>query len=967
MLKTILKTSGYIACLLVSGIASATGLGGMDVSSNLGQPLKAEIELVAVEKADRNSIVAKLASVDAFKAAGIDYPYALPKLKFEITNRDSAQPRVRISSIQPVNEPFVTLLVEVSWPSGKLMREYTFLLDPVGFAVEPQVETVTPIAPVVSTPPVLSEPLPLAAPISEPAVVAAAPEAMPEATPADTEAAPSEAEPAVAEQSPAEATPIEDVAAMPSEPVKQEAPLVVEDALSKEEAIPVVESADIKVVRGDSLSKIALKIKPADVSLERMLVAMYRANSEAFSGKNMNRLKAGKIIRVPDAAEIEAVQQGEAVKVYRAQVEDWNAYRQQLAAVRGEAREQAAQQAASGKVTAAVTEKAASNEAKPEVLKLSKGEAPGDGVAGSSPTSKEEESVAKAKTLKEAQDRTALLEKNVKDLQRLAELKKQQAEAAQKATPAPAPEVPTAAIGASAPAPAKPVAKPAVPAPVEVPQPEVSLIDSLLEDPVLLGGGAAGLLALLGAGFWLSRRSGKPVPKKAVTESSDTNDVGSATGRIAEPVMPSPDTGDFTQQSEDVPKEQEQSSEEVDPIAEADLFLTFGRDVQAEEVLKEALNSKPGNVQIILKLLSIFATRKDANAFMTYARQIKDGGDESAWQQAAAMGRELEPNNPFYGGEGETEGASASQAEETAEPAVDFDLGFGSSEAEGSDANTLDTLMMDTFSTEKREEAVPADDFLGTVVMQPQTTSSEATTILSAEDMQAASAAPMDFDITGTHPGKKTVAEATESEMDMGDANSDDLIFDVTSTHSGIPAQTAEKEGQAADQVESSDDMVFDVTATHPGFQAPVEAAAATESESSASLDDLMFDVTAAQPAESVAASATAEEPAADDALAFTLDIPEDVKSDEEKPSAPVDIGLGDIDLNLDSLGGAEVGSTEGAVKDERWQEVATKLDLAKAYQEMGDGAGAKEILDEVMRDGDEEQRASAQSMLDQI
>ncbi len=965
MLKTIIKTSGYLVCLLVSGIASATGLGGMSVSSNLGEPLKAEIELVAVDKADRNSIVAKLASVEAFKSAGIDYPYALPKLKFAITKRDSAQPRVQITSVQPLNEPFVTLLVEVTWPSGKLMREYTFLLDPVGFNVAPQAEMVKPVAPVVETPPELSEPLPVvetAAAATEiaPAAVAETPAQAAEATPQE---APVETAAAEAEPQPAEA-----VAAVPSDSIQEEAPVVVEDALSKEEAIPVPENVDIKVVKGDSLSKIALKVKPADVSLERMLVAMYRANSHAFMGKNMNRLKAGKIIRVPDAAEIAAVEQSEAVKVYRAQVEDWNAYRQQLAAVRAETREEATQQQASGKVTAAVTETAA-KEAPADVLKLSKGEAPGDAVAGGSDSSKEEESVAKTKALKDAQDRTALLEKNVKDLQRLAELKKQQAtaESAEKATPAPQEGAATAAVGASAPAPAQPAKKPAVPAPVVVPPAEVSFIDSLLEDPVLLGGGAAGLLALLGGGLWFARKRSAPVvKKKEVVASSDSEDVGSSTGRIAEPVIPSPDTGDFTRQAED--EVEEKSSDEVDPIAEADLFLTFGRDVQAEEVLKEALNSKPGDSPILLKLLSIYATRKDTNAFMTYARQVKDGGDEAAWQQAAAMGRELEPGNPYYGGEVGAAEAAAPVEAVTEEPAVDFDLGFGTT-PENTDAQALDTIVMDATAPEKAEEVAQETDFLSTVLMQPESGSSETTTILSAEDMQAASESPMDFDITSLQPAAETEESAVPGSSAEAD-NSDDLIFDVTATHPGVPAAMAEGEGAATADASTADDLVFDVTATHPGFQAPVDVATEPETEASAGLDDLMFDITSAPTEEAAAApvSETVETQPADEGLAFTLDIPDDIKTDEAQPAAaPVDIGLGDISLNLDALVGGEAASPANEVKDERWQEVATKLDLAKAYQEMGDAAGAKEILEEVLRDGDEAQRSSAQSILDQL
>jgi pilus assembly protein FimV len=961
VLKTILKTSGYFACLFVSGIASATGLGGMVVGSNLGQPLQAEIELVSVEKADRGSIAARLASAEAFKTAGVDYPYALPKLKFEIVNRDSAQPRIRITSSQPVNEPFVTLLVEVVWSSGKLLREYTFLLDPVGYNAPVLAEAVKPVAPVVSAPaaeqpePVAEQPLPVAAPeaasvdtpsvteqvqvpAAEPVAAAEPAEAPVPSEQAGTEASVPEAaagEPMAAERVPAAA---EQEAAVPAAPQ--------EDALSKEEAIPVADVESVSVVRGDSLSKIALKVKPAEVSLERMLVAMYRANSGAFMGKNMNRLKAGKIIRVPDAAEIEAVQQDEAVHVYRAQVDDWNAYRQQLAAVRGEAREQSAQQVASGKVTAAVTEKTATKAESAEVLKLSKGEAPGS-TAGGSSTSKEEESIAKAKALKEAEERTAMLEKNVKDLQRLAELKKQQAEAAAKA--APAAEAQTFPAGASAPAPAKPSAKPAVPAPVEVPaQPAPSMLDSLLEDPVLLGGGAAGLIALLGAGLWLSRRRGKPASASKAAAVPAVEDVGSSTGRIAEPVMPSPDTGDFTQLAADTANEK--PSEEVDPIAEADLFLTFGRDVQAEEVLKEALNSRPGDVPILLKLLSIYSMRKDTNAFITHARQVKDSGDEVAWQQAAAMGRELEPNNPYYGGSGEAD-APAVNAAEAAEPVVDFDLGFGGgAAADNQPVNVLDTMVTDALTADAK--ASPAEDMMGTLVIQPSAASSESTTILSASDMKAASAAVMDFDITGA-TGAGAAEAAVESKMTA--AGADDLVFDVTSTHPGIPSQ------QAAEVAVPSvaDDLVFDVTSSHPGIPAAAEPAA--------NLDDLVFDVTSTHsgiPAASTEDTASA----ADEGLSFTLDIPEDFKGGaEEKPSAPLDIGLGDISLNLGNLAGDEAAALSSGAKDERWQEVATKLDLAKAYQEMGDAAGAKEILDEVLRDGDEQQRATAQSMLEQL
>lgn len=903
MLKTILKTSGLMACLLAFCVANATGLGGIEVSSNLGQPLRAEIELVSVDKADRTSIVAKLAATDAFKRAGIEYPYALPRLKFDIVERDTNQPRIRITSTQPINEPFVTLLVEVVWSSGKLLREYTFLLDPVGYNVPaPAAAVVSPIAPVVP-----------AAPAAVPAqkMVAPAIPVAPSAPVAETEPArivpAEEASETISEKQPE--TPVEvslgKVEASPAESVSVKA--AQKDILVKEKPIPLMEAqrAPIAVVRGDTLSKIALKAKPVDVSLERMLLALYRANTGAFMGKNMNRLQAGKVIRLPDAAEIKAISQKEAVQEYRAQVTDWNAYRQQLAAARTQAAEQAAQQSASGKVTASVAEAApAAKETAKEILKLSKGEVPGDKKAGGKSSSMEEDAIARKKSLQDAQERTALLEKNVKDLQHLAELKKQHEEAA---TP-----------GIAASVAAKPVAKPPVPAPIPVPEPAApSFLDELLDNPLLLGGGAAVLL-LLGGGFWLSRRRTIRPAKNALA-----GDAGSASGYIAAPVTPSPETGDFTQGAA-AESAEEKPSDEVDPLAEADLFLSFGRDTQAEEVLKDALSTKPGNLPILLKLLTIYANRKDANAFLTYARQVKESGDEPAWAQAAAMGRELEPNNPLYGGDGNSATAQTVVAENTAEPAVDFDLGFGGS-ADAHAADMMSTMVLDRPAPPARMPRVESSNLLDSMIVETPT--QESTTILSAEDMRAAQEAPMDFDITGTRPPSGAIA-ATPAEPAF-----DDLIFDVTSTH---PSLASGMTGAATSGVakQDADDLIFDVTSTHPG----------------------------------IAAMGNVVQPAAEESLAFTLDIPDDFKQGAEakKTEAPIDIGLGDISLNLGGLAPTGSESAAGA-KDEQWQEVATKLDLAKAYQEMGDAAGAREILDEVMRDGDESQRASAQAMLDQL
>ena len=171
MLKTLLKSVGLLACVAWFNLASAATMGGINVMSSLGSPLKAEISLAELAKSDKSALVAKLASVNEFKSAGLDFPYSLPKLSFEVKTRDNGEAYIRLTSTQPVNEPFVSLLVELSWPSGKLLREYTFLLDPASFVPEqPKATEVKPVEPMV---PIL-EPAPAVVPVVTPA---AAPEA----------------------------------------------------------------------------------------------------------------------------------------------------------------------------------------------------------------------------------------------------------------------------------------------------------------------------------------------------------------------------------------------------------------------------------------------------------------------------------------------------------------------------------------------------------------------------------------------------------------------------------------------------------------------------------------------------------------------------------------------------------------------------------------------------------------------
>ena len=678
----------------------------------------------------------------------------------------------------------------------------------------------------------------------------------------------------------------------------------------------------IPVKRGDSLSKIANRTKASDVSLERMLVALYRANTEAFDGHNMNRLRIGKILRLPEAGDLNKVQQAEAVNEVRAQVDDWNAYRQKLAGANISGAEQQVKQEVAGKISTSIADKApAVKESAKEVLKLSKGEEVGDKVAAGGKAmsardkaiAKEEDSIAKAKALKEAEQRTALLEKNVKDMQRLVELKNQAAALSEQskkgAASAPASALPLIASSVKA-ASAVAEAKPKVVAPPP------SLLDEFLENPVYMGGSAAVLAGLLG--LVALRRKKKGDKSEPVSHA----DLSGVTEQIAEPIQSPSDIGDFTGAAAIGHEPAAAEEDEVDPIGEADLFLNFGRDVQAEEVLKEALQKDPSNNQIRLKLLSIYAARKDEKSFYVYALEIKESHDETSWEQAAAMGRELEPGNALYVGDADSAQLAAASVENPVVPAVDFDLGFDEPEAALPDIAQSTIIEQDTPTAEERPVAP---------IAELNETRDEA----------------MDFDVSGALSDNQAVAieepAPEEPKLDIA------LDFDITGTQ---PESQPEKPEEPALDVPAMDFDVADIQAVAPA--APVEQTPLLD------LDDLVFDTT---PSSSVATPADD----ADTAMEFSIDFPTEEKTAVAAPTPPVkDVGLSEISLNLDDTP-AEKTSPAVEAKDENWQEVATKLDLAKAYQEMGDQAGAREILEEVLRDGDTAQRETAQDLLLQL
>ena len=931
-----LKTlSSAVACaMLLSPAANAAGLGKLTVLSSLGQPLRAEIELTAVAPEEAAGLVAKLAPADAFRVANIDFNPTLLSLHFDVEQRAGRQ-FIRITSSQPVNEPFVDMLLELNWTGGRLVREYTFLLDPAEMRATQSAQVAAPVdlqnrpgsaAPAAAAPALTQAPAP-------------APAAAPPAAPAPA-------------------------------PVRARAP---ETTATK----PAAEQYQVKP--GDNLTHIASQLKPTDISLDMMLVALYRANPEAFAGNNMNRLKSGQILSVPDADSVRGTSDSEARGVVVAHAADFAAYRAKLAgqvAQSTPAKEPETSQSAAGKITAKVEEHATPANAAKDQLKLSKAGTAAP-VAGNTAQAGVEDKIAKEKQVADAAARVKELEKNVSDLEKLmavknkamADKKASASASASAAASAPAPAS-MSAVAKAAP-PVKPVLK-MPPKPPRVVEP--SLFDTLMDNILYVG---AALVALLGIALVVMRRRRAAQPAEPKAETSILGDPGTqAHSLFAETGGQSVDTNNSVFNSNFAPSASQLDTNEVDPVAEADVYIAYGRDAQAEEILKEALRTHPERNPVRLKLLEIYATRKDARAFETQASELysqtKGQGDD--WAQAVALGLTIDPLNPLYSGAAGHGGAAgvtmgevaagavvaaaagaAAYAAEAPPPAgTDFGADF---QAEPASSGLDLDLSQDAAPAAENNMDFNLDQDMATAVPAPSAASEAPTPAAMADAAEADHF--LDFDLGGlsfepvaaTAPAIEMPAPEPEPALAAEPAPKAEEPFDLAFDAPAAPAV----EAVAAPAADMSMDF---------GLDLPAEVAAAplpqVSSDPLADLDLMDFDIPAVP--EPSKAAATAED------LSLDHDFNAPATAAPAAP-APAEFDLSGIDLDLSpsSAPSAAPAAAPAAVNEEQLSalhmEMDTKLDLAIAYQEIGDKEGARELLDEVLRGGSDDQVAKANAM----
>lgn len=586
LLQSLVSRVSLLTLLCMSSALQAAALGEVTVHSALGQKLDADIEIVALTQAEFETLAVRPASQEAFAEANLDMTPAVRSLRFEI-QRKGQRTVVHLTSEQAVNDPYITILFELESDGNRMIRQYALLLDPP--AVEESALAVTDVQTATPKPAEASATVPATAPAGKSAA----------AIPAETHT----------------------------------------------------------VKRGETLAKIAAPLRAAaNAQLEQVLVALQSANPDAFVGKNMNRIKTGTVLKLPDADAITAMDADAARKMVQTQTADFDRYRNNLAQ---QARSEAAAEAqnanpnrsSSGKIGVQVVEPGTASTARDKLVLSAPGTASEQNAAASNL-----DKIASDKAAAEAKARIAALEKNVSDMQQLLEMKNKmlaemQSQQAQAATPV-APELkPQSAAVAEVKPELKPEIKPEAKKPAANPVPEVTLADSLkslLHNP--LARPLAAALSVLLLGLLLLRARRRRQEHHAAGETTVAEPAPKSKSLLDIAASREVDTSNSVFHSNFVPSVSQLDTNEVDAVAEADVYIAYGRDEQAEEILQDALRTHPERNALRVKLLEIYASRKDVQKFGKLAADLygitHGTGDE--WMQAAQLGQMLEPANLLY-------------------------------------------------------------------------------------------------------------------------------------------------------------------------------------------------------------------------------------------------------------------------------------------------------------------------------
>jgi len=942
---------GLLALLLVlPGISHALGLGDVHLNSPLNAPLDAEIELVNATPEDLATLDAKLASKETFARYGLDWPPFMSSVTVTRDRSASGAQVLRIKSSDTVTEPFLTLLIEASWARGRLVREYTVLLDPPVFA---------------------------------PNSVAAAPQAMPAVGGATT-------------------------SGQISRPAQTET----------QAAQPVAAGGgdSYEVQRGDSLSAIARRLSASTgVRTDQAMVAIYRGNSGAFEG-DMNRLRAGAVLRMPGSDEIAAVSPSEASGEVRRLAGSWAG----SSGTSGAGRLRLVPPSDSASNPAAT----AGNAAEVEALQNRVNELEGQLTESKRMLELRNTELADLQAkLAASQQRPApaaqppVVEQPVPQPEAATPAPETTPEAAAP-TPEPA-QTPAAEPPAAT---TTPEQQPTAAAGEEEP----SLADKLMDNWMLVAG--ALLLLVLGIVFAKSRGKRKVaefddnlgrLAEQGEDRLAQPMDSLSDTGRMRAPNMGAiPDdilveesgTHRALQETQDIPlaptvRTDETISSETavnldqgDPLAEADFHMAYGLYDQAADLVRIAIQREPDRRDLKLKLLEVFFVWGNKEQFLASARELSDTRSESGvgeWEKIVIMGRQIAPEDPMFSDGGAGGGAVGIDLNLDAGGSgrVDFDPFDVSARMDVTGGGNADPVDLDL------SNALRDPDATGEGLAMPNRDSGQTTREMTVKMTQAGSEAPTVEQPALRPMDEPTIREKVEGAMrrklssdQTAELALDDLGLELgsleqTDSQIGLKPVTGVPRGPGADAPtmvagldENSQRLLAAAAARHGGGNAEdsqlTEHGASgtwflTERElggdvdltkgrsidpnSTASMSKLQI------PEEGFDISSTSRLAAID---RNNLDFPVEPTAHQPAMRSKVDLDLGN---GYEMPGSATEELAVPDLEPVTLSEVGTKLDLARAYVDMGDPDGARNILNEVLSEGSASQKQEAQRLLESL
>ena len=989
--------------LLSPTVSLALGLGDIHLDSALNARLDADIDVVGASPEDLAALQATLASREAFTRSGDDYPSFLGALTF--TSRKTADGRnvIHVSSANLASEPFATLLVEVNWARGHLVREYTVLLDPPVFSSQ------------------AASNVAVAAPAVDTAVRNGTVERGAAAAPADASSASPSAGPSAVAAAPVAAPSVAAPTATPAPPAAPPRPTAAAaaPAAAPSSAASGAPASSYTVKPGDTLYSIAGQAYPqADRSARPSeLVAIYRANPAAFGG-NMNLVRSGSRLRLPGDTEVAAISPGDASAEVHRQYSAWNG---------GRAAGPAAGSGGAGQLRLVPPQEGAATPAS------------GAATAGAAAAAGTGNTAA-------LQQQVQQLQAQLADTQRLlqmrsTELAALQARAAQSANaaaaPAPPPVAPTPApVNSAAPTvpPPSPVtaaappspAPPSAAAPAEKPKSPSSatanesgnsMLDLIVEYWYVPAALVAVLIVLMVVRVVRARqedefdrslgRLTQPAMDPSSTtalRSSDTQPVRampvprdepsyhveeSGLQHVLEP--PPPERAGATAQNvaidSSVTGQTPVALDQGDPLAETDFHMAYGLYEQAVDLVQTAIAREPNRRDLKLKLLEVFFVWGNHDRFVQSAHELAGSRDKALpgeWEKIVIMGRQIAPEDSLFANRGALAGAASGGVDlnlEGGQNRVDFDL-LGEPSANGGPDVGVDldlgaalgeTALSDSDPTGEPHQFGSRVDSTGSTREMPVQGDSPTRRSPEAE-IPTVEQPHLRGDDNSTIQQKIDLAARAGmiSSEQTAELALDDLGLDLGELENTVDEPVAldktveSRKGAAGAELTPSTSGTWMFNDTD-FVSALSQEGTPTQVAPSISEDSMTVLMTQAGPRPTADNSVTSQMPALDtDGMDLDLG---DLHSPEAANGLDLDVGTAaegeGTYLPTQKMKAEDMAMPE--LEPATMSEVGTKLDLARAYMDMGDPEGARSILAEVLSEGSVSQKQEARRLMDTL